>query len=471
MLSLLDHGSNHNCRGYSRRELLQIGSLALGGLSLPALFAARAHAASKPLVKGKSVVLLFLQGGPSQIETFDPKTEAPAEIRSITGAVQTALLGVTFGSTFERLAARAGKLAVVRSFASGNADHQNYVQVAGGDSPLKTMLGTLYARVAGPNHPTTGMPSNCVVTPEAVGGPGFKIGANFETQALQKVLATGQALGASYAPFDPSGGGEVRKNLELRLPREQFDDRRALLAQLDTFQRQVEKTHAFDSVSTFQQQAYDVIIRGISTAFDLSKEDPKTLEQYDTSKLFNLADVHKWGDMRRSSNQLGRQLLLARRLCEAGCGFVTVFDAGWDMHANNNSPKNMEGLKWLGTQVDHAVSAFLDDLHDRGLADKILLVVTGEMGRSPKLNKNGGRDHWGNLTPLLLAGGGLKMGQVIGQSDKQGGAPASTRYTPKHLLATVMEHLLDVGEVRVARELPKNVADIVSAGSPIAELF
>src|SRR5204862_5626096 len=111
--------------------------------------------------------------------------------------------------------------------------------------------------------------------------------------------------------------------------------------------------------------------RGVASAFDLSKEDPRTLERYDTSKLFRLEDATKWGDMRRSSNLLGKQLLLARRLCEAGCGFVTVADAGWDMHSNGNSPKNLEGMKWLGSQVDHAVAAFIEDVRDRGLSEKV----------------------------------------------------------------------------------------------------
>ena len=135
--------------------------------------------------------------------------------------------------------------------------------------------------------------------------------------------------------------------------------------------------------------------------------------------------------MKRASNLLGKQMLLARRLCEAGCGFVTVSDCGWDMHANGNSPKNMAGIKPLGGQVDHAVAAFLEDVHERGLSDKILLVVTGEMGRTPRRNRDGGRDHYGNLTPLLLAGGGLKMGQVIGQSDKNASAPPPSRRAPR----------------------------------------
>jgi uncharacterized protein (DUF1501 family) len=174
--------------------------------------------------------------------------------------------------------------------------------------------------------------------------------------------------------------------------------------------------------------------------------------------------------MRRSSNLLGKQMLLARRLVEHGCGFVTVMDAGWDMHSNSNSPRNLGGMYWLGPQVDHAVAAFLDDVEARGLSDKILLVVTGEMGRTPRIGRDGGRDHWATLTPLLLAGGGLRMGQVVGQSDRQAGAPASERYTPRHLLGTVMETLFNVGEVRLAADLPRDVANAVSAGNLIREM-
>jgi hypothetical protein len=463
---------NFSVRGSScsRREFLRVGGLALGGLSLPGLLASRALAAdSGRLTTDKAVVFLFLQGGPSQIETFDPKMSAPEGIRSIFGEVKTSLPGVTFGATFPKLAAVADRIAVVRSFASNNGDHQNYISVAGGNS-LKAPMGTLYARIAGTSDPRSGIPSNTILTPEAV-APALKLGQNFETQSLQKLIASSGNLGASYAFFDPSGGGQLRQNLELKLPRDRFDDRRDLLRQLDNFRHRVEDTHALDDVSAYEQRAYEVIVRGIAQAFDLSKEDPKTVERYDTSQLFKLEEVNKWGDMRRSSNQLGKQLLLARRLVESGCGFVTVMDAGWDMHSNNNSPKGLGGMKWLGAQVDHAVAAFLEDVKQRGLSDKILLVVSGEMGRTPKINNNGGRDHWGNLTPLLLAGGGLKMGQVVGQSDKQAGTPATEKYTPENLLATVMQTVLDVGQVRVARDVPKNVTDVVGAGKPIAPLL
>jgi uncharacterized protein (DUF1501 family) len=470
MFRLTDRQAVRDCQGPHRREFLRVGSLALGGLSLPGLLRQRAMASSaNRLVKDKAVVLLFLQGGPSQIEFFDPKMSAPVEFRSITGEVQTKLPGVTFGGTFAKLGERAERIAVVRSFASGNADHQNYISVAGASNPYKAPMGALYSRVAGTINSRTGIPSNCIVIPEAV-SPGLKLKSNFETKSMQSLLGSGE-LGANYTPFDSSGGGDLKKNLDLKLDADRFGDRRSLLTQLDHFKRQVEKTKALDNVDVYQQQAYDVILGGIASAFDIGKEDPKTLARYDTSKVFKQEDLQKFYDMSRTTNLLGKQMLMARRLVEAGCGFVTVCDAGWDMHANNNSPKNMEGMKPMGSQVDHAVSAFLDDLHDRGLSDKVLLIVTGEMGRTPRINKNGGRDHYGNLTPLLLAGGGLKMGQVIGQSDKTASNPISEKYTPQHLFATVMNVLFDAGEARIATDIPPNIAKLVSDGRPIKELF
>jgi len=411
-------------------------------------------------------VLLFLSGGPSHIEFFDPKMTAPAEFRSITGEVQTRLPGVTFGATFPRLAQMTDKLAVVRSYASGSGDH-TYLKTASGDNPMKATMGALYARVAGLNHPATGMPSNILVLPEAV-QPGLRMQSNFETGALPSLTSPGD-LGANYRAFDPSAGSATRLNMELRISQDRFDDRRSLLHQFDMLRHDVDHSGVLAGVDRFQQQAFDVITRGVSEAFDLSREDPRVLARYDTSGIVANAELQRWYDMRRASNLLGKQMLMARRLCEAGCGFVTVSDCGWDMHANENSPRHMTLLPAMTQQVDHAVSAFIEDVHARGLDDKILLVITGEMGRSPRLNNNGGRDHHANLTTLAFAGGGLHMGQVIGRSDRIASAPATERYGPPHLLATVMHALLDIGEVRVQRELGR-VANVLSDGQPIPGL-
>ncbi len=477
MLTLGDHTQQRNCQGVSRRQFLQIGSLGfggtalgLGGLSLSSLLATQAAAATggKPLLSGKSVVLLFLHGGPSHIELFDPKMSAPVEIRSTTGELATSLPGVTFGGTFPKLAALAHKLTVVRSYASGNSEH-SYNQVASGGNAMKAAMGSIYSRVAGTNHPVTGMPRNTLVLPESI-EPGLKLKNNFETGALPTLTSSGD-LGPSYTAFNSAGGGQLKQSMELQIPRERLDNRRGLLASLDSLRRSAETGGQLAVVDRFQQQAFDVITRGVAEAFDLSKEDRRTIERYDTSRLVNMAEVHRYNDMYRSSNLLGKQMLLARRLIEAGCGFVTVSDAGWDMHGNNNSLPGISGIKPLGHQVDHAVAAFIQDLEERGLSDKVLLVVTGEMGRTPRINKGGGRDHYGELTPLLFAGGGLNMGQVIGESDRTASRPAADPQGPPQLMATIMHTLFDMGEMRVTRDVPSDVVKMISRHEPIPGLM
>jgi hypothetical protein len=456
------------CDGLSRRSFLQVGSLALGGLTLPQLLAARTEAAeSAPYVRDRSVVLLFLNGGPSHIEFFDPKMTAPSEIRSITGEVQTKIPGVTFGGTFSKLAAMTDHFSVVRSYGTKNAGH-TYAKAAGGDNALEATMSAMYARVAGTNDPRTGLPKNILVKPEAV-KDGLKLGSNFETGALPTLTQAGK-LGKTFAAFDSSGGGDLKDNMELRLPKLRLGDRRALLRQLDRVRFDAEKNGTLDRVDKYRQQAFEIITRGIGEAFDLKKEDPKTIARYDTTGIFKGEDLQRYYDMKRASNLLGHQMLLARRLCEAGCGFVTVSDCGWDMHANSNSPKNMAGMWPMGTQVDHAVAAFIEDCRERGLSEKILLIVTGEMGRTPRINRNGGRDHYGELTPLLFAGGGLKMGRVIGRSDGSASRPVGESYEPKHLVGTVLSTLFDVGTLRLDSKVPSEILRIANAGETIAPL-
>jgi hypothetical protein len=450
-----------------RGEFLRVGGLTLGGLSL-ALYQ-RAWAAAPGAggyVRDRSVVFCFARR-PSHIECFDPKMTAPSEIRSITGEVLTAHSGVTFGGTFPQLAKLAMKFSIVRSYGSQNSGHE-YLEVMSAGNPLKATMGAIYARIAGTNHRQTGMPLNTLVLPEAVES-GLKLGSNFETGALPTLTAAGH-LPANYAAFNPSGGGPLQEDMQLKLSGERFGDRRHLLSGLDRIRRQMDASGALDGLDKYQQQAFEVVTRGVAEAFDLSREDKPTLARYDTGHLFDNREVQRWGDMRRSTNLLGRQMLLARRLCEAGCGFVTVSDCGWDMHSNENSPRHLGGMKWLGPQVDHAVSAFIQDVEERGLADKILLVVTGEMGRTPRINRHGGRDHYGELTPLLIYGGGLKMGQVIGQSDSTASRPASERYTPANLMATIFQTVFDTGKLRLDSSLPRDVTRLVEEGKPIGEL-
>ncbi len=470
MLTISGSKGHTTCAGVDRREFLRVGSLGMGlGATLPHFLAAKAEASSlNKYVRDKAIVFLFLQGGPSHIEFFDPKMTAPTEFRSVTGDVATAHPGISFGGSFPQLAKIADRFTVVRSYGSQNSGH-TYEQVASGNNPLKATMGAIYARVVGNNHPTTGIPTNILVLPEAV-SPGLKMGSNFETSALPTLTQPG-VLGPTYAAFNPSGGGDLQKNMELKLGADRFDDRRQLLSSLDRIRRQVDGSGMLDGIDKYQQQAFEVITRGVAEAFDLTKEDPATIARYDTSHLFTNEEVQKWYDMKRGSNLLGKQMLMARRLCEAGCGFVTVSDCGWDMHSNGNSPKNLGGMNWLGPQVDHAVAAFIQDVEDRGLSDRILLIVTGEMGRTPRINRDGGRDHYGELTPLLFHGGGLKMGHVVGESDRTASRAASDRFTAANLVSTVMHTLFDVGQLRLDQTVPRELLQFLNATEPIGPVM
>ncbi len=450
-----------------RRDFLRVGSLALGGLTLPQLLAYQALAAEKgaSFVKDKSVIFLFLQGGPSQFETFDPKMNAPSSVHSTTGETPTKISGVTFGATFKRLASLADKLSIVRSFQTGNGNHD--IKPVVSKETLGANIGSWYSRLAGTNRPISGMPTNAALFPRSVDPT-----TGAEQDKFGKFQATG-TLGSAYAPFVPGGGGELQHDMQLNLGRDRLDNRRQLLNELDRIKKA--RDEAGESVGRFQDQAFQTITGGVADAFDLSKEDPKTIAKYDTSPLVLPDQIsRKWNNYNHyvdNAKSLGKLLLLARRLCESGCGFVTVTtNFVWDMHADVNNCGCEEGMTYTGLPLDHAVAAFIEDCADRGLSDKILLVVTGEMGRTPTLNKNGGRDHWGNLAPLLFTGGGLKMGQVVGQSNRTGGEPATEPITIPNLLGTIMHTLLDLGEVRINRGLPGELVQPIMSWDPIKEL-
>ena len=453
---------------YSRRSFLQVGGLGLGGLSLSQLIGWRASAAKAGIpLKNKSVVFLFMHGGPPQQETFDPKMDAPAEIRSSTGEVKTSIPGVTFGSTFEKLAERANQLAIVRSYTTGNGNH-DIKPIVGKDS-LGANIGSLFSRIAGANVPTTGMPRNVALFPRAVDADSQE-----RVKQFGNLLAHG-TVGASCAPFAPgSAKNGLQGDMTMWMSKQRLEDRMYLLNKMDSLKRAIDNGAA-DGLGELQKQAFNMITGGISEAFDLSREDPRTIAKYDTAPLINPNSISKsWNNHRnyRDHGQtLGKLMLLARRLCERGAGFVTVTtNFVWDFHSDKNNAGAAEGMDYCGVPFDHAVSAFLDDLHDRGLSDQILLVCCGEMGRTPKLQSNGGRNHWGRLAPLMLAGGGLRMGQVIGESSADAGEPASNTVTTENLIGTVMHTLLDVGQVRLMENLPRDVHQLVTSASPIKGL-
>ncbi len=448
-----------------RRAFLQIGSLALGGLSLPSLLRA---AETKQIVKDRSVIFLFLHGGPSQFETFDPKMSAPQDVRSATGEIRTKLPGVTFGSSFPKLAALADKVTVVRSYVPGDANHD--IKPVVGRDTFGANLGSVYARVAGVNHPASGMPTCVNLFPKAVEPKSQPAQTGFG-----RFGDTG-VFGSAYAPFDPSSGVGLHQDMKLSIPMDRLEDRRRILSEFDRVKWRLNDPKAVDGMDRVREQAFHTILGGVAEAFDLSKESAKTVARYDTGPLVRPENINKkWNNYKfyvDNSQTLGKLLLLARRLCERGAGFVTVTtNFVWDMHADVNNAPVEEGMRYMGVPLDHALSAYLEDVEARGLSEKILLVVCGEMGRTPRINKAGGRDHWGNIGPLLLAGGGLKMGQVIGQSDRSGGSPATEPVRIQNLIATVLQTTLDMGEVRIVPGMPREIATTMASWEPIPNLF
>ncbi|MBY0228858.1 MAG: DUF1501 domain-containing protein, partial [Gemmataceae bacterium] len=304
----------------------------------------------------------------------------------------------------------------------------------------------------GANHPGTGMPSNVALFPRAV---------DKRAQAGQMGFGRFDAVGpfgAATTPFLPDGAGHLQRDMALKLPRERLADRRGLMEAFDKAKRALDDGTADAS----RAKAFEVILRGVGDAFDLSKEDARTVAAYDTEPLVKVESISKkWNNHKNyadNARSLGKLLLLARRLCERGAGFVTVTtNFVWDMHADVNNATMTEGMGYMGPPLDHAVSAFIEDVKARGLEKRILLVCCGEMGRTPRINGKGGRDHWGNIAPLLLSGGPLRMGAVVGQSDKIAGSPATEPVRLKNLIGTVMHSLLDVGKLRVLRGTPREL--------------
>jgi hypothetical protein len=469
MLTLCAAHDAQNRVGVSRRDFLRAGTLGLGGWTLGGLLGLKSTLQAAPggsdFVRDKAVVLLFLSGGASHIETFDPKMQAPDGVRSATGEVKTTLPGVTFGGTFPQLARHAHRLAIVRTFQHPVGDHEKAIRhvLTGGTSPDGNQasgfsIGSAYTRLRGANHPATGMPTYGLLQTDEI-DPQYRN----EKKRVEVGSAPGP-LGVSYGPFDPAGGGATVKNMQLRMSEARLDDRRELLRSLDRMKREADSGGSLVGYDRFEEQAFQLILGGATRAFDTTQEDPRLIERYDTSGSLV-------GHKKFMPCQLGRHLLLARRMCEAGCGFVTVHSAGWDMHADGNNPGIHRGMEMLGRPLDKALSAFLEDVEARGLSEKILLVITGDFGRTPKINARGGRDHWTKLCTLAFAGGGLKMGQIIGDSDRAAAAPAGDPVSTPNLMATLLHALFDIPQLRLQPGLPREIMDLVDRGQPIEQLF
>jgi hypothetical protein len=424
------HGDKQHRNRLSRRNFLQIGSLGAAGLTLPQLFAAEAQAGGSK--RHKSLILIYLVGGPPHLDMFDLKPDAPREVAGPFRPIKTNVPGIEICEHMPQLAQRMDRMAIVRSIADSQADHDAFQCFTGRDlragaaSGAWPTVGATVARLQG--AVTTDVPPYvslcypCTHPPYNEPGPGF--------------------LGVAHTPFRPLGDG--RDDLVLRgITQDRLHDRHRLLSSVDRFRRETDARGMMTGLDAFTSQAMGVLTSSrLAEALDLSREEPRTVERYGTGDPKIFIDDN-------GAPRVPQSFLAARRLVEAGARVVTVNYSKWDWHGHPYGScfdRCHEDL----VVFDRAFSALLDDLRDRGLENDVTVAVWGDFGRTPTINANVGRDHWPRVAFGLLAGGGLHMGQVIGATDRLGGEPIERPVKFAELFATLYHTLgIDATQVTV----------------------
>jgi hypothetical protein len=379
------------CDGISRRGFLKIGALG-AGVTLADML--RLKAANPTPTKNKSAIMIYLPGGPSHMDMYDLKPEAPAEFRGEFKPINTNVTGVQICEHFPMQAKMWDKFACVRSIVSVD-EHS--------DSLVMTGYSDQQNRIA--NHPCFG----AVVS---------KLRGNSEAAVPPYVSLRGMSrgtepgfLGVAHRPFSPSGPGVANLRLPGTVTNDRFENRRELLEGFDDVRRDIDASGTMTGLDAFTSRAFDMVTSGVvRKALDLNNEKAEIRDRYKGVEQF----------------------LTARRLVEAGVGCVTLAIGGWDTHG-----QNFQTLKKQLPQVDRGVANLVQDLHDRGLADDVVTIMWGEFGRTPKINMNAGRDHWSPVMGAMIAGGGLKMGQAVGASTARGERPKDRPYTASQVLSTV----------------------------------
>lgn len=439
-----------------RRAFLKAGLLGTMGLSLPQLLAREAKSGTKS-VGGRepSVIILWMRGGPAQHETWDPKPDAPAEYRGEFGSIPTPVPGVRLCDLLPLSAKIMPKWSIVRSLHHHDAGHSSGDQICftgynSGPSPDENIYpscGSIVSRQLGHKSPT--LPAY-VMIPRMVPGTGSAY------------------LGVAHKPFetmaDPATPGPFRLpnfDLPAGLSVERLSDRRGLLTSFDSMRRDLDSSGQLDALDRFGQKAWSILTsRQARDAFDLDQEPGRIRERYGFMPAFDPKASDRCG-----SPAWSQRILMARRLVEAGVRLVTVDLRWWDTHV-----KGFESLK-LGflPRFDRAYSALIEDLDARGLLESTLVVAWGEFGRTPRVNAQAGRDHYPNVFSAALAGGPVKGGRVVGESDANGAFPKVNPKKPQDVLATVYEHLgVDTNESYLngtGRPIP-----VLPFGKPITEL-
>lgn len=416
MLTILGRKQNY-CDGISRRAFLKIGGFALGsvgGLTLTDLMRAQAESGTRS--SHKAVINVFLGGGPPHQDMWDIKTEAPAEIRGEFQPIATKVAGIQIGECFPQIAAAMDKFAVIRSVVGCSGGHDAYQCLTGWNRGALASIGgppsigSAAAKIQGSVDPsvpaTVGLAEKTSHGPWSESGqPGF--------------------LGDAYKPFKPNG--EMMSDLRLQgITLDRLQDRKSLLSSLGQLQRQAEATPGLNG---FSAEAFDVLTSSkLVDALDTSKEDPKVRERYGDGKPYKFQY-----DGAPTCND---HLLIARRLVEAGVRSVSLSYGRWDSHGDNFGL-----VRDHGSKLDQCVTALVEDLDERGMLDDVTVVVWGEFGRTPKINKEAGRDHWPQVSCALLAGGGMRTGQAIGSTNRLGEYAVGRPVDLQEIIATIYHNL------------------------------
>lgn len=396
MLSI--HGpATRLCDGITRRELLRVGALSCAGLTLADVLRSRASASP---ARNKSVIMIWLRGGPSHIDSYDMKPAAPAEIRGEFRPIATNIPGIQICEHMPRQARIMDRLAIIRGIKSNDlGDHTpHYIFTGFPDRGKRPVFGSVVSYL---QPQTNGLPPYVSLMYKAPGlydneGPTY--------------------TGPAHRPFTPKGEGVANLSLAKGVSVDQLGDRRQLLKDFDTIRRDVDNGEAFAGHDAFTRQALEMVTSPKAReAFNLKKESDANRTRY---------------------GKFCESLLMARRLVEAGVSVVTAKIGDWDTHE-----KNFRDMKEQLPQLDQGFHALVTDLYERGLDKDVAVVLWGEFGRAPKISRGDGRDHWPEAGAAVIAGGGFNVGQVIGATDKHGARSPGTPYTPSNVLANLYRHL------------------------------
>jgi len=404
MLNLFGQAQRGFCDGKSRRDFLKIGACAMGGLTLPALLQAEAQAAGR--ATGKSIINVFLSGGPSHMDTFDLKPKAPKEFRGEFEPIATNVPGFEICQHMPMLATMADKFTAVRSIVGMNDEHTNVQSDTGWSmNSLQTIggrpsIGSVMSKVWGPAQSTERGTAPTFVDLTSSSSPGF--------------------LGQIFAAYRPDGEGRSNLRLNQSVSRARLEDRRSLLTNFDRLRRDADASGMMNALDSFSERAVGIITSGeISKALDYSQEDPRRVARYGMPQ-----------------RQDAERFLVARRLVEAGVRCVSFAWGGWDTHE-----RNFVTLQQQLPALDRAMSALIEDLEVSGRLNDTIIMMSGEFGRTPRVNGNAGRDHWSRAAFVFLAGGGLKHGQAIGSTNRLGEMAQDRPVHLQQVFATIYKQM------------------------------